>query len=341
MVRRKIFKNIFFIIIFAFLITIAGGFYVGRYTTAGIKYFKLENNRMKPLRMEGYKYISPLLACETEHDISSSKMDKLNSKLKSIINKEIQMGNIKSVSVFVRDYDGGAVLNINPEEKYYPASLNKVPVMMAAFKKTEQESDFLERKYSYDFGHGFNETVEIQPSDYLRTNQSYTIMEAIKKLIIYSDNNALYFLYKHVDGNLISDTFKHLKVTPPSDKIEPDDYTTVKEYAYFLRVLYNSTYLSQEYSEKALEMLIMTEYKSGIGSGVPKNVKVANKFGIRTYKENGAEARELQDCGIFYKENSKPYLLCVMTKSKASIERIENSLREISSTTYNTLRKNK
>lgn len=314
------------------------GFYLGRFTTVAGKYFKVENNFLRPLRLSGYKYSSPLLACDTEVEISSPQMDDLANKLNNLIESEKDWDNLSSVSIYIRNYNGGTTININPDEKYYPASLNKIPVMMAAYKTEWEKSGFLNTKHIYNLSN-FNETVEIKPSDYLFNGKIYTIQEAIDKMIKNSDNNALYFLYNYIDGKMISQTFKDLAITSPSEEIVPNDYMTVKEFSYFLRVLYNSSYLPPDYSEKALELLSQSEYKKGIVAGVPKDIKVAHKFGIRTYENNRRTERELHDCGIIYKKSEKPYLLCVMTKSNASIVRIESSIKEISRLVYKYLQK--
>ena len=88
-----------------------------------------------------------------------------------------------------------------------------------------------------------------------------------------------------------------------------EDYMTVKEYASFFRILYNASYLNKEMSQKALDLLLRTDYKDGLIAGVPKNINVAHKFGERKM----GEVDQLHDCGIVYAPQ-KPYLICVMTR---------------------------
>lgn len=85
---------------------------------------------------------------------------------------------------------------------------------------------------------------------------------------------------------------------------------TVKEYASFFRILFNSSYLSADNSERALNLLAHTEYHDALPS--PQGVVVAHKFG-----EAGTEniERQLHDCGIVYLPDH-PYLACIMTRGR-------------------------
>lgn len=69
--------------------------------------------------------------------------------------------------------------------------------------------------------------------------------------------------------------------------------------------------MSLEHSEKVLSLLAQSEFDQGTASGVPKDVRVANKFGERFI----GNEKQLHDCGIVYFPQN-PYLLCVMTRGK-------------------------
>jgi len=96
-----------------------------------------------------------------------------------------------------------------------------------------------------------------------------------------------------------------------------------------LRILYNSSYLNFEMSNKALMLLTQTDFPNGLVAGVPDSVVVAHKFGEQ---KNGDE-QQLHDCGIvYYQEN--PYILCVMTKGY-EIPELASIIKEISQQVYN------
>lgn len=62
---------------------------------------------------------------------------------------------------------------------------------------------------------------------------------------------------------------------------------------------------------------------------------MAHKFGLLSEKDDAGKviARQLHDCGIVY-HPARPYVLCVMTKSAAPIEKIEGYIAEVSKRVY-------
>ena len=146
-------------------------------------------------------------------------------------------------------------------------------------------------------------------------------------MIIHSDNEALAILYKEIDEEYLRSAFGDLGIEMPN-LTDANSMMSVKDYASFFRILYNSSYLSRSMSEKALEILSKVEYKDGIISGVPKNMKVAHKFGERQVKVGTETVNQLHDCGIVYYEKY-PYLLCVMTRGN-DVKKLSQSIGEIS-----------
>lgn len=105
---------------------------------------------------------------------------------------------------------------------------------------------------------------------------------------------------------------------------------------FFLRVLYNATYLNANTSELLVELMTKSKYETGIRAGVPNEVTVAHKFGLLSEKDGDqgqVRSRQLHDCGIVYHVD-KPYVLCVMTKSNGSILGIEEYLSQVSAKVY-------
>lgn len=118
-------------------------------------------------------------------------------------------------------------------------------------------------------------------------------------MIIDSDNIAKEILLRNMDFRLISSMYTALKIPVP-DLTEPEYQVSAKDYATFFRVLYSCTYLNEDLSAKAIELLSKTEFKNGIVAGVPDNITVAHKFAERKYAGGYVLTKRVQlhDCGI-------------------------------------------
>lgn len=294
----------------------------------------LEETRLEALRMSGYKFISPLLACDTSYDGQSNELNNLENKIRQSLDRAKVDKNIDIASVFYREFSTGYTLDINPEEKYYPASLNKIPVMMSAYKIAETNPGILAKKIQAFPDKDTNINLEIFPRSSMKPGEVNTIQEAIDKMIKFSDNNAFYALAENIDVDVFKSTFRDLQIPIREDASAPADYMTAKDFSYFLRVLYNSTYLRRDFSEKSLKSLSEVDFKEGLVAGLPREVTVSHKFGIKTdFQKQVPRDRELHDCGIIY-HSERPYLLCVMTKSSGTLEGVQKTIKEISQITY-------
>lgn len=294
-----------------------------------------------PLRLKGYTYTSPLLAYDIEGTPTNTWTAALESKINTFIDQEKASKNVDSISVYLRSY-GGPVIDINPSEQFTPASLNKIPLMITIFKMAEDNPAFLDQNVTIPDGTDANGQVEVPPSSVLEPGHTYTVEQAVERMIISSDNNAYQALIKIADIPTYEQTYKDLNIDLQTDGGPPVDFITTKQYSYFLRILYNSTYLNRDYSEKALDLLTQVDYKDGLVAGVgDSSVKVAHKFGIGTkLSSTGGVSRELHDCGIVYYSGTN-YLLCVMTKSSGTLSQVTHSISGISRLIYNYITTNK
>ena len=104
---------------------------------------------------------------------------------------------------------------------------------------------------------------------------------------------------------------------------------SVRGFSSLFRLLFNSSYLSSEYSNEVLNILSQSTFDKGLEAGLPKGIKVTNKFGERDLPDGTAE---LHDCGIIYYPKN-PYLLCVMTSGKDD-DKLASIISQISKMVY-------
>lgn len=235
---------------------------------------------------------------------------------------------LTEAAVYFRDLNNGPTFGIDETGEFFPASLLKVPVMMAYLRWSEQEPGLLERGVTYEQPRDFGVTLTIQPREELEPGQKYTVDELIRRMIVYSDNQSLALLTDRLPRERIHELFELLGIGEDV-LIDAQGRLTVKEYAGFFRILFNSSYLSRENSEKALLLLASTDYSDALPAGVPADVTVAHKFGEAG---TGETERQLHDCGIVYFPNH-PYLACIMTRGQKT-EFLKGAIRDISSFIY-------
>lgn len=286
----------------------------------------------KEIRQSGYTFINPLLECEMDDSDISSKYIPFENEAKEHIQDYISKNTkLKDVSVYFRSLNNGPWFGINEEQEFSPASLLKVTLAMAYYKRSESDPGLLEKKILFSDG-GLQETYQnLKPSRSLQQGKEYNINELIETMLVYSDNNAMKLLMSEMRSADLNKVYADLGVDFPNVN-KPENFMSVKQYASFFRILYNASYLEKNDSEKILKFLSEAEYKSGIVAGVPESIKVSHKFGEREFATADGYVKQLHDCGIIY-YSQQPYLLCVMTRGR-DFEDLSEGIRNVSNIVY-------
>lgn len=324
--RNKYF--IFMFVFFIFVVVFYLGFLIGKKSNGEIKDEKKDG--IKEIRQSGYKFINPLLECEVENVSPILKSSEL--KIKKIIQEDILDKNPDAeIALYYRDLKNGPAFGINEQSQYSPASLLKVPLMIAYHKYLESDPHIFDKEVVFsnpspEFYQQFKSSKKIE------IGKSYTIKQLMEYMILYSDNEATNLLFQNINANSLNLIFNDLGINAP-DLYDSNNSISVKDYASFFRILYNASYLNRSSSEQALNLLSGVEYKNGLVAGIPEGVVVAHKFGEReSLSEDKKITRQLHDCGIVYHPD-RPYLLCVMTKGN-SFENLSNIITNISKVIY-------
>lgn len=276
-----------------------------------------------------YRFINPLLACGEFENVSNQEIGALKKDMVSYMDNAIADAKATQISVYFRDLNNGPWLGLSEKEKFSPGSLLKVPFMIALYKVAENDPDFLSRQIQYTGGHAdFSEYF--RPERVLEENQIYTVEELIRRMIVYSDNDATLLLAELVPRDTIERTYRDLGIETPKNS---EYVMTVRTYASFFRILYNGTYLSKTFSEKALALLSETTFAKGLRSVIPSHVVVSSKFGER--EDGGINNKQLHDCGIVYHPDH-PYLLCVMARGN-DVSALATAIASVSSLVYTSI----
>ncbi len=256
--------------------------------------------------------------------------------IQSVVSRDQAAGDVTNTSVYFSDFTTGKWASVNGNDKYYPASLGKVPIMMAYYALAENTSTILDEEGSFPLGvPDLNTQQEIPPIDAITPGQDYTAEQLIEYMIKYSDNDAAAVLTNMADQSDLESVYADLQI-PLTENVtaSTSDIMTPQQYAILFKTLYNATYLSRNYSEQALKLMTQTTFMQGIVAGVPSSTVVSHKYGLASYTSGGVPYQwELHDCGIVYAPGHS-YLLCVMTKGTTSIAAQEKTIADISSAAY-------
>ena len=90
----------------------------------------------------GYTFTDPLLGLSSTGNVSTSEYSGLQGQVNSYITQQKQSG-LYSASVKFADIGQSEGFTINQDETYDPASLTKVPLMMAYYYLSETEPSIL------------------------------------------------------------------------------------------------------------------------------------------------------------------------------------------------------
>ncbi len=232
-----------------------------------------------------------------------------------------EIGKDKNVSIYFEYLPTGANITVNRDAEFWPASLLKVPVAMAAVKKIENgiwkwenELVIMSSDKSDRFGELYKQPIGTR----------LTIKELIKLALTESDNTANFVLVRNLEPSEFQDIYDHLGL---SEFISSEGKIGAKKYSVMFRALYNASYLSEENSHTLLSLMAETPFKEYVQSGFPHNITFSHKIGI------GDDKGVFLDSGIVYAPR-RPYLLTVMVNTK-DIAFAQKQMKEISEMVYN------
>ena len=294
-------------------------------------------SNIKPIRENNfnYKFIYPLLRYDFGNARSFLEDTVLESKLANYISEQYRNKNAQSISVYFSDLSTNRWSGVNEDIQYHPGSMMKVLIMMAYYRESQLKPSIMEQYLTYDAAtNDAAHALEYALVSNMTIGKSYTIKALVENMIENSDNGAETLLISHANQKILNDIYHDLHIQVPTEV--PDFTISPRNYSAFIRILYNSTYLTEKNSEEALSILSNTTFKSGIVAGIPSGTIASQKYGERidTDESGNITALELHNCGIVY--SPSPYQICIMTKGyvDATEEELASIIKDISTVVY-------
>jgi len=163
--------------------------------------------------------------------------------LQSTISQDQNAGDVTEASVYFSDFTTGRWASVNGNDKYYPASLGKVPIMMAYYAMAENTSSILDEENAYPVGMpDQNVQQEIPPANAITPGQEYTNEQLIEYMIKYSDNDAaevLTALTTPTELQGVQSVYSDLQIPLDSTIVaSSSDIMTPSQYAILFKTLY-------------------------------------------------------------------------------------------------------
>lgn len=270
---------------------------------------RTEPRAERRVHLGGYRLISPLLDVELpEGNLPDNEPIPFEAKVASFVDEAVRSGKVREMSVYYRDLLDGPWFGINEDRRYNPASMMKVPVMIAWLKRAERDPGVLRQTFEFDERTYPGSDQVLSRERTLLPHGRYTVDELLRHMLSYSDNRAMWLLFNGLRTEELNAVVASMDVS--NERSGPDNSISVRGYSGFFRVLFNATFLDKAMSEKALELLALQDFPRGIEAGVPRGVPVAAKFGETSPGPGGV--LQLHEFGIVYHPRG-PYILGIMT----------------------------
>ncbi len=231
-----------------------------------------------------------------------------------------KIGTNPNISIYFEYLNTGANIAVNKDAEFFPASLLKLPVALAAVKKIQNgqwqwDNELVLMRSDKDEGFGDLYKQEI--------GTRFTIEQLITLSLVQSDNTAYRILLRNIDPAEVEKVQNGLGI---KDLFFDNGDISAKRYSVIFRSLYNGSFLSEKYSQKILTIMAQPGFSDYLSSGLPTGTLFAHKIGI------SSEKGVYLDSGIIYLKN-RSYLLTVMIRTLNEAEAKEQ-MKNISSAIY-------
>jgi beta-lactamase class A len=234
--------------------------------------------------------------------------------------------------IVVKDLDTGWEFTYNGDRLFPSASIVKIPIMAAVFQAVQDRRIALDQKVT------MNASDQTSGSGIIKAmpaGSQFTVAKLLELMVTRSDNTAANMLIRLLGRDYLNSYFKRIGLRNTNlsrDMMDfrcrrkgIENYTTPQDVSRLLEKMYKRTFVNAQVSEQCLALLKLQKVKDRIPRRLPENVVVAHKTGL--------ERLVCHDAGIVFTPNGD-FLICVLTKSKASYKSSKEFIARIAAYTY-------
>ena len=251
----------------------------------------------------------------------------LENKIENIVEESSA-----NISVSFYDLDQGEGFSIKGDEKVPSASMIKLLILLKALDECDKGKINLEDTIKLD------DYEKVDGSGILKElsgDHKFSIRELLTLMIIVSDNTATNILIDLLgmeeinkighDLGLEKTSLERKMMDSHAREKGLDNFTSSNEILKLLKMIYEKDFVSEDYSDLALDILLRQQERQRLQRYLPEDLKIASKSGDLDNLEN--------DGGIFFTEN-KNYILVVLVNQAESNVLAKEIIGEISLKIY-------
>ncbi len=249
---------------------------------------------------ERFPYLSKRIFANNQNDVIINFIP-----LRQAMNEYIETQGGK-VGAYFEYLPSGTSIGANDKKEVRLASLSKVPLAMSIFKKVELGKMSLDDTLVIKKEHLDDKFGTLWKKG---EGSRLTILEFVEHALQESDNTAYNVLFDALTSKEVNEVYDGLDI--PVIQEGNQILASPKNYSSIFRSLYLSSFLTEESSNRILDILSHTAFRDKIPAGIPEEVKIAHKIGV--FQEQDLHENTFIDCGIVYVPN-RPYILCLFVQ---------------------------
>ncbi|MGB3683063.1 MAG: serine hydrolase [Rubrobacteraceae bacterium] len=260
-------------------------------------------------------------------DVPSGERDRIEEGLKKLEKKIKAYDGV--AGVYVQDTKGGWGYGIRPDEQFFSASVIKIPIMVAVYRKIDSGEL------------SFTDSFPTEPGDWAAgagwmqwedAGKSYTVGDYLYMMMTQSDNVATNALVRIAGGadqvNEVArsmgakDTELYQKVTSERGVVPTyDNRTTTRDMSVMLDQISRGEAASEESCRYMTELMQSNDLDSWLEDALPEDAKVAQKGGwlYGVYDDVGIVSHP-----------DRPYSVAILTKYGPDPEIAKPTFQDIS-----------
>jgi beta-lactamase class A len=243
-----------------------------------------------------------------------------------------------SAGIIIKDLDTGWVFAYRSDRLFPSASLVKIPIMAAVFQAEKDGKLTLDQLVTMK---GSDQVTGSGVIKAMPAGSQFAVEKLLELMVTRSDNTAANILINLVGRDYLNAYFKRIGLRNTNlSRIMMDfkyrrqgieNYTTPKDVSVLLEKMYKGSFINAEVSGKCLALLKLQKVNDRIPRRLPDDVVVAHKTGL--------ERLVCHDAGIVFTERGD-FLICVLTKSKASYKSSKEFIARLAAYTYHNYKMN-